>query len=103
MLSSLTGHIASIGLLLFAVGFTTVVYFRSRRDVNLIRNEIHKDIKKMTESLLYVIDRLTEIREESNTILEEHEEHDRKIGEQLNNLNRILEKTKGGNSGGSIH
>lgn len=103
MLESLTGHIAAFGLLMFAVGFTLVVYYKSRKEVADIRQEIHADIKKMTESLLYVIEGLTEIRKESNTILEEHEEHDRKIGEQLNQLNQILEKTKGGNSDGSVH
>ena len=97
MISSLTGHLAAIGLLLFAVGFTLIVYFKSRRDVEKMREDIHHDIEKMTESLLYVIDGLTKIRNESNHILEEHEEHDRKIGEQLEQLNKILEKTKNGN------
>ena len=103
MLSSLTGHLAAIGLLLFAVGFTLVVYFKSRQDVKKMREDIHRDIEKMTESLLYVIDGLTKIRNESNEILEEHEEQDKKIGEQLEQLNKILEKTKNGGNSGKLH
>ncbi len=101
MLSSLTGHIAAIGLLLFAVGFTLVVYFRSRRDVKEMRQEMHKDMEKMTESLLYVIDGLTKMQKESSAIIEEHEEYDKKIKDSLEHLNKILEKTKSGGNGGS--
>lgn len=100
MLVSLTGHIAAIGLLLFAVGFTLVVYYRSRRDVEEIRKEMHQDMEKMTQSLLYVIDGLTKIQKESTSIIEEHEEYDKKIEETLEHLNEILDKTQNGSGNG---
>ena len=107
MFVTITGHIAAILLLLFAVGFTLVVYFRSRKDVREIRQEIHQDLEKMTESLLYVIDGLTKMQKESSSIIEEHEEYDQKISESLEHLNKILEKTKNGNGndngGGRLH
>ena len=100
----ITGHLAALGLLGFAVAFTLVIYFKSREDVRKIteanermRDEMHSDMEKMTESLLYVIDGLTKLRNESNDLLEEHDEHERRITEMLGHLNRILEKTKNGN------
>ncbi len=100
----ISGHLAALGLLLFATAFTLVIYFKSRADVRKmtevnerLREEMHQDLEKMTESLLYVIEGLTKLRNESNELLEEHDEHERRITEMLGHLNRILEKTKNGN------
>lgn len=94
ILGPILGHVVAICLLTFAIGFTLVVYFRSRSDVRKIRDEIHSDLESMTESLLYVIDGLTKIRKESNELIENHEEHEKRINRLLDNLNVILEKTK---------